>query len=104
MSTDGRHRLVMFAMALAVLVAACGDDDGGSTVATSALPALQPLHATRGQQPGIFDAAGRQVLLRGMNLNALGDYYQANPQYPSVIPLRIPTSHAWRATASTSCD
>ena len=37
-------------MALAVLVAACGDDDGGSTVATSSLPALQPLHATRGQQ------------------------------------------------------
>ena len=74
-------------MALVVLVAACGDDDGGSTVATSSLPALQPLHATRGQQAGIFDAAGRQVLLRGINLNALGDYYQANPKYPSVIPL-----------------
>jgi hypothetical protein len=37
-----------------------------------ALPQLLPLHATRGDPPGIFDSHGRQALLRGVNLNALG--------------------------------
>jgi endoglycosylceramidase len=47
---------------------------------------LSPLHATRGADPGIFDAEGRQVLLRGVNLNELGDYFQGNPLEPPVIP------------------
>ena len=72
---------------LALTITSCGDDDANAPNAVG-LPALLPLHATRGDQPGIFDASGRQVILRGVNLNALGDYYQPNPAYPSVIPLR----------------
>ena len=47
---------------------------------------LLALRATRGPNPAVLDAAGRQVILRGQNLNTLGDYYQANlslaPTYP----------------------
>ena len=51
-------------------------------------PQLERLHATRGQEPAIVDRGGREVLLRGVNVNQLGDYYQANPKYPPTIPLR----------------
>ena len=36
------------------------------------------LYAKRGVAPGIYDQAGRYVLLRGVNYNVLGDYWQAN--------------------------
>jgi endoglycosylceramidase len=49
---------------------------------------LQPLHATRGNDPAIFDAAGRQVLLHGVADNQLGDYYQVDPGQATVFPLR----------------
>jgi len=85
-------RGVLIACCLALLAVACGESQTSAPARvptpTTGGPALLPLHATRGEQPGIFDAAGRQVLLRGVNLNALGDYYQPNPAYPSVIPLR----------------
>ncbi|HVM95690.1 MAG TPA: cellulase family glycosylhydrolase [Candidatus Acidoferrales bacterium] len=69
-----------------LLLFGCGDD-GEPASPTNQLPALQALHATRGAAPGIFDASGRQVLLRGVNLNSLGDYFQGNPDLPQVIPL-----------------
>ncbi len=37
------------------------------------------LHAEIGDKPGIYDAAGRYMILRGVNYNCLGDYWQANP-------------------------
>lgn len=48
---------------------------------------LPALHATRGDAPAIVDAEGRQVTLRGVNLNSLGDYYQADPNLPTVVPV-----------------
>lgn len=69
-------------LAMTIAVSGCGDDDGAATA--GALPAL---HATRGTDPGIFDALGRQVILRGVNYNSLGDYYQASPQLPTVFPV-----------------
>lgn len=65
-----------------------------AVLATAALPvtpagaALPRLHAVRGSDPGIFDARDRQVLLRGVNVNQLGDYYQDDPKLEPVIPLR----------------
>lgn len=47
------------------------------------LPALQ---VRRGASPAIIDDQQRTVLLRGVNLNSLGDYYQANADAPTVIP------------------
>ena len=40
------------------------------------------LFATRGATPGIYDAQGRRVILRGVNYNVLGDYWQANAAVP----------------------
>lgn len=65
---------------LVVIGAACSTSPG---VQGGALPAL---HATRGASPGIFDERGRRVLLRGVDLNALGDYYQADPAETPVVP------------------
>ncbi len=58
----------------------------GATTASSLGP-LPFLHATRGDLRGIFDDLGRQVILRGVNLNSLGDYYQANAAYPTTVPV-----------------
>ena len=70
---------------LLALGSGCGDDDTAATASPGSLPAL---HATRGDDPAIFDELGRQVLLRGVNLNSLGDYYQASPQLPPVFELQ----------------
>lgn len=69
---------------LALALAGCGEEDNPASVS---LPQLKALHATRGAQPGVFDSDGRQVLLHAINLNSLGDYYQANPAYPQVLAL-----------------
>jgi endoglycosylceramidase len=58
---------------------------GGPAAAQA--PELAPLHATRGDDPGVFDRGGREVLLRGVNVNQLGDYYQANTSLRPVVPL-----------------
>jgi endoglycosylceramidase len=47
---------------------------------------LSPLHVV---QRHIVDVDGRTVLLRGVNVNQLGDYYQPNPDYPSTVPLDV---------------
>lgn len=57
----------------------------GSGVARAELP---PLHVQRGADPAIVDSGGREVLLRGVNVNQLGDYYQYDLSQPTVIPLR----------------
>ena len=48
---------------------------------------LPRLHATHGAQAAIRDQHGAQVLLRGVNVNQLGEYFQANPDLPPTIPL-----------------
>jgi endoglycosylceramidase len=53
-----------------------------------ALPELLPLRAVQGADARIEDSEGRQVLLRGVNLSALGDYYLPNPAYPAPVPLK----------------
>lgn len=57
----------------------------GSAAADVAPP--RALHATRGPNPAIHDDRGREVLLRGVNVNQLGDYYRANPALDTVVPL-----------------
>jgi endoglycosylceramidase len=82
-------RFLLRALTLALLVTASVAATGLSPAPAGAageLPDLLPLHAVRGAAPGIVDAAGRQVVLRGVNLNTLGDYYQANPNLPTTYP------------------
>jgi endoglycosylceramidase len=49
---------------------------------------LSPVHVVRGARPYVADAAGRQVLLRGVNTNQLGDYYQGNSSLRSTVELK----------------
>ncbi len=58
---------------------------------------LPALHATRGDAPAIVDATGRQVTLRGVNVNSLGDYYQADSTLPTVVPV---TDTDWATMAA----
>ena len=54
----------------------------------AAAPAsAQRLQVERGPEAAIVDDAGRQVLLRGINVNQLGDYYAFDPARPTTIPL-----------------
>jgi len=48
---------------------------------------LRPLHATHGAGARIVDDLGRTVILRGVNVNGLGEYYQEWPDLPSTLPL-----------------
>ena len=43
----------------------------------------QAPYAKRGIYPGIYDSEGRFLILRGVNYNVLGDYWQANPSIPT---------------------
>lgn len=73
-------------MGAAIAAASCGSSgQATSASAPGKQGPLPALHATRGADPGIFDAKGRQVLLRGVDLNVLGDYFQANPAEPPVV-------------------
>jgi hypothetical protein len=55
-------------------------------------PRLSWLSARTDPEAGIRDAAGRQVLLRGVNMNHLGDYFETHPSLPTVSEL---TAEDW---------
>jgi endoglycosylceramidase len=89
--------LLLALVIVAVGVGACSSSDESSdtTDATdlvrvdgSAFTAedLSPLSLERGEHARIVDADGNQVLLRGANLNTLGDYYQADPDLDPTFP------------------
>jgi endoglycosylceramidase len=106
-------------LALAMLAGACSSTTSssgtGSSPGTGSAPgavagsvpnaseaaSLRPLHAVRGDGARILDDQGRQVLLRGVNLNSLGDYYQPNAAYPQVIPV---TDADWGRMAANGFD
>ncbi|WP_067571547.1 glycoside hydrolase family 5 protein [Nocardia acidivorans] len=46
-----------------------------------------PLHATMGQHARIADDTGNTVLLRGVNVNGLGQYYREWPDLPATTTL-----------------
>ena len=57
------------------------------TSAAAAHGAPPRLSVERGDDAAIVGEGGRQVLLRGLNVNQLGDYFQADPGLPTTIPL-----------------
>ncbi len=90
-------------VALAAVAAACSGSDDASTTTTTAAPRpagvravvdLRPLHVA---DQRIVDDRGRQVLLRGANVNALGEYYQADPEVKPNAPV---TTKDWEAMAA----
>lgn len=48
---------------------------------------LSALRVVRGKRPRIVDGEGRQVLLRGVNVNQLVDFYAPRPGVPATLPL-----------------
>ena len=71
---------------LAGVLAGCVLVPVGASKAAPA-PPLSPLHVVRGASPHIEDVQHRQVLLRGVNDNQLGDYYRADATLESTVPL-----------------
>ena len=103
-------------VALVLTAAACSGSSGGSGAAATtstakaasaatASTALRALHAIRGTgahvDPRIVDDHGSEVLLRGVNVNSLGDYFQANASYPTTVPV---TETDWAAMQADGFD
>jgi len=102
MGAGGRFRGFAAAVVLALAVTGCsggggnagdGDGDGGASGGDDGDAVVLPrLHAVRGERPGVFDEDGRQVVLRGVNLNGLAEYARANPDLDPTIPV---TDETW---------
>src|SRR3954471_20454702 len=56
-------------------------------IITSAADGMPRLQAVRGDSAASVTGDGRQVLLRGVNVNQLGDYWQQRPDIPATLPL-----------------
>lgn len=109
MSTLSRRRSVLLLCALAVvaLLGACsGSSDGhadgapttGPTKSTEpAKPTPIELRPLQVKDRRIVDDQGRQVLLRGANVNALGEYAQNDPALEPTAPV---TGKDWDAMAA----
>ena len=60
--------------------------------------ALLPLHAEPDSRAGgrVVDSAGREVVLRGVNVNALAEYWKGT-RFPTVFPLAADDPRRMRA-------
>jgi endoglycosylceramidase len=85
---------------LTFLAACVPDGTPPATTDPGAEAPLARLVAVRGNRPAIFDASGRQVLLRGVNFNHLGDYFVSDPALPNVAPLGEDDWHDVAATGA----
>lgn len=97
---------ILVVNSVALACSSGGDDggDGGDTTTVvgadaeaSPLGELLPLRAEGGDDPHFVDKSGREVLLRGVNVNSLGDYHQAEPDLSPTLPV---TEADWRSMAS----
>ena len=70
------HHFISFIFTLSIICISCKKVTH-STPDTNASQAL--LSVKRGSETGIYDRDGRYFILRGVNYNVLGDYWQANP-------------------------
>ncbi len=93
MSTTRRAPALLSLAIVALAVLAVSSTGRGSAPATAApAPAaaasdpleLLPLQALDRR---ILDSAGRDVLLRGANVNTLGEYWQGVPEIPTTLPV-----------------
>lgn len=73
------------ALAIALTALGCASDD--DTDATNRALRLHPLHAEPDAVRGgaIVDALGREVLLRGVNVNSFAEYWASN-DFPTTFP------------------
>lgn len=84
-------------LATVMLSVSCNKDEANNTPGEDNIS----LTAVRGANPGIYDAQGRYRILRGVNYNVLGDYWQANP---NVATTATYDSEQFRIMASYGFD
>jgi endoglycosylceramidase len=84
-----RSRALALGLALGLVAAGTLPARAAPATARPAPPAqvAHRLHATSGPAARIGDDLGRTVLLRGVNVNGLGDYYQEATDLPATLPL-----------------
>ncbi|MFN8053044.1 MAG: cellulase family glycosylhydrolase [Acidimicrobiales bacterium] len=102
----GLRATLAAACAVVALVATASCVPGATPPAvdgTPGGPGADPawLTAVRGPDAGIYDEFGRQVVLRGANLNELGDYFSSDPRLPTTSPL---TEDDWADLAAQGAD
>lgn len=76
--------LLIIVICSAALSVGCGDNDQSRSDPTqlTALRAVpDPIDGGR-----IVDAAGREVTLRGVNVNSFAEYWEVDPEFPTVRP------------------
>lgn len=86
MATAPSRRRGVLTTLTTLCVAAVLTATPASAAPTPAIPDRQvdhPLHALTGTNARIVDDTGRTVLLRGVNVNGLGEYYQEWPDLPA---------------------
>ena len=74
------------ALFVAATVGACDGEDGGGAISGFEVEAPLRARAAVGGNGFFVDAAGREVLLRGVNVNSLGEYWQFAASLPTVFP------------------
>ncbi|MCU1357885.1 MAG: hypothetical protein JWM89_3303 [Acidimicrobiales bacterium] len=98
-----RQRLAAWAVVAlsTAMLAACShsiEDPAAASIAPPPLRTLTALSVARAtDRSRIVDRQGREIILRGANLNALGDYDQADPK---LVPTKRPTAADWDAMAA----
>lgn len=95
-------RITRIAAAGGLVVASVLGLAPGADAASPTFPPTSALHVDHAVTPPVIsDATGRQTLLRGVNVNSLGDYWQANRKYPAVVPV---TGADWDRIAAQGFD
>lgn len=70
-----------------VLAAAVAAFGAAIAAAPATADQLRPVSLAGGADPALVDDLGREVLLRGVNVNQLAEYFQASPTDRTTIPL-----------------
>ncbi len=82
-------------MLCSLVATACSSGDNGPIGDVTDHVELRPLSTSADLR--IVDDLDREVLLRGVNLNSLGEYWQGDPEHPPTIPV---TDADWDAMAT----
>ncbi|MBS1848411.1 MAG: cellulase family glycosylhydrolase [Actinobacteria bacterium] len=89
------HRRIAAGIALVLVAVALPTAGSGALDPPSNPLQLRPLQTSADHQ--IVDDTGRQVLLRGANVNSLGRYWQGVPTLPTTLPV---TATDWNTMAA----
>jgi endoglycosylceramidase len=86
-STFGRFGSLPWLLVLALVACSEADDTGDTDGIEDEEVDLHELRAVSVSEDNrIVDDLGREVLLRGVNITSLGEYWQGNADYPPTLP------------------